>query len=88
MELLNELQWREPIVVTPAGASGGFDADGRPSIYRRSLHMIEAGSIDAESLLTHRYDGLGELQRVLEKDMAGEDYLRGVLRPNVSPEVH
>lgn len=84
MELLNELQWREPIVVTPAGASGGFDADGRPSVYRRSLRMIETGSIDAESLLTHRYDGLGELQRVLEKDMAREDYLKGVVRPNAS----
>ena len=35
MERLNDLQWREPTVVTPAGASGGFDPDGRPSIYRR-----------------------------------------------------
>ena len=84
MELLNELQWREPIIVTPAGASGGFDEDGRPSIYRRALRMIEQGTINAETFLTHRYDGLERLQEVLEKDMSGAGYLKGVVCPNGS----
>ena len=82
MELLNALQWREPTVVTPSGASGGFDADGRPSIYRRSLQLIEDGTIDAEILLTHEYDGLDRLQQVLESEMTRDDYLKGVVRPN------
>jgi L-iditol 2-dehydrogenase len=81
MELLNALQWREPVVVMPAGASGNFDSDGRPSIYRESLRMIENGKIDAGTLITHEYDGLDRLQRVLEFEMTGSDYLKGVVRP-------
>lgn len=81
MELLNALQWREPVLVTPAGASGGFDSDGRPSIYRRALRLIENGTIEAETLLTHEYDDLDRLQGVLESEMAGTDYLKGVVRP-------
>jgi threonine dehydrogenase-like Zn-dependent dehydrogenase len=82
MERLNELQWREPIIVTPAGASGGFDGDGRPSVYRRALHLIEEGTIDAEILLTHRYHDLDQIQKVLEEDMSGSAYLKGVVCPN------
>ena len=84
MELLNALQWREPHVVTPAGASGGFDSDGRPSIYRKSLRMIENGIIDAHNLITHRYDRLDCLQQILAHDMTQQEYLKGVLNPNAS----
>lgn len=84
MELLNALQWREPNVVTPAGASGGFDSDGRPEIYRRSLHMIERGTLDAEALITHRYNGLDCLQQILAHDMTQQEYLKGVLNPSAA----
>ena len=82
MELLNELQWREPVIVTPAGASGGFDPDGRPSVYRSALELIQSDVVRAEPLLTHRYDRLERLQEILEHDMASHDYLKGVVRPN------
>lgn len=82
MELLNALQWREPNIVTPAGASGGFDADGRPSIYRRSLQMLESGIMRAEPLITHRYDTLGSLQHILDHEMTHQDYLKGIMHPN------
>ena len=81
MELLNALQWREPNIVTPAGASGGFDADGRPSIYKRSLQMLESGIMRAEPLITHRYDTLGSLQHVLDHEMTHPDYLKGIMHP-------
>jgi L-iditol 2-dehydrogenase len=84
MEVLNALQWREPNLVTPAGASGGFDSDGRPSIYRRSLQMIERGTLDAEALITHRYNGLGCLQQILAHDMIQQEYLKGVLNPTAT----
>lgn len=84
MERLNELQWREPTIVTPAGASGGFDPDGRPTVYRSALELIQGGVIDAEALLTHRYDRIERLQEILERDMASDEYLKGVVRPNGS----
>ncbi|HTD88323.1 MAG TPA: alcohol dehydrogenase catalytic domain-containing protein, partial [Candidatus Binatia bacterium] len=35
LSVLNNLMFREPTLVTPVGASGGFEADGRPSAYLR-----------------------------------------------------
>ena len=42
LEVLNQVQWREPTMVAPCGASGGLDESGRPEIYARALQMIEA----------------------------------------------
>ena len=40
--VLNTLMFREPQLVSPVGASGGFDPDGRPSVYRQSLELLES----------------------------------------------
>ena len=53
-------------------------------MYRSALELIQSGVIDAEALLTHRYDRLERLQEILERDMASDDYLKGVVRPNDS----
>lgn len=82
MELLNNLQWHEPVIVMPAGASGGFDPDKRPSVYRRALGLIQAGTIDAEAIVSHRYDGLDAVQSILEHEMSQDGYVKGVLFPN------
>src|SRR5690606_31538187 len=48
--VLNNIQYREPVLVAPVGASGGFDADGRPTVYRRALRLIEDATIDVAPL--------------------------------------
>ncbi len=74
---LNGIQWREPTLVSPIGASGGFDADGRPAVYRRALELIREGVVDLEPIITHRYQGLEELPRAF-REHRQPGYIKGV----------
>lgn len=82
LSVLNNVMFREPTLVTPVGASGGFESDGRPSCYARSLSLIEDKTIDVASIITHRYTSLGAVQGALENDMRTPTYLKGVVLPN------
>ena len=79
LEVLNQIQWREPLMVSPIGASGGFDEDGRPTIYRESLELIESGRIDVKTLVTHRYRGLDEVGPALDSAGSEPGYVKGVV---------
>ena len=79
LSVLNNLMFREPILITPVGASGGFDQDGRPSVYRRSLNLIEQRQIEVTSLITHRYTSLDAVQDALIKDIYAPGYIKGVV---------
>ncbi len=80
--VLNTLMFREPQLVSPVGASGGFDADGRPSVYRQALELLEAGRIDVSRIVTHRYRALEDIPRAFaSRDRAAADYVKGVYAP-------
>ena len=79
MSVLNNLLFKEPKLVATVGASGGFDNDGRPSVYRRSVKLIEEQKIDVRSMITHRYAGLEEVETALSKDMHSAEYVKGVV---------
>ena len=76
---LMPLQSLENVLVTSAGASGGFDPDGAPTTYRLGMEYIRDGKINAEALVSHRYTELGQLQRAFSEDVAKEDFIKGVL---------
>ena len=78
LELLNPVQWKEPTFVLSVGASGGFDPDGRPSIYRQALRLLESGTIHVEQTLTHRYPGLESVPDAFAGDHAEPGYVKGV----------
>jgi L-iditol 2-dehydrogenase len=79
LSVLNNVMFREPALVTPVGASGGFESDGRPSVYARALRLIEEHEIDVAPIITHRYTSLDAVQGALEKDMRAPNYLKGVV---------
>jgi L-iditol 2-dehydrogenase len=79
LSVLNNVMFREPTLVTPVGASGGFESDGRPSIYSRALRLIEEQTIEVAPIITHRYASLEAVQGALEKDMRLPNYLKGVV---------
>lgn len=79
LQLLNDLQFKEARLICSVGASGGFDADGRPEIYRRALEWITAGTIRAEPLITHRYSGLEAAIAAFGADRHRPDYIKGVV---------
>ena len=80
--VLNTLQFREPTLVAPVGASGGFDADGRPSVYRQSLELLESARVDVSRIVTHRYRALEEIPAAFTgPDRRETDYVKGVYAP-------
>jgi threonine dehydrogenase-like Zn-dependent dehydrogenase len=77
--VLNNVMFKEPTLVTPVGASGGFEKDGRPSTYTRALRLIEQGRINVAPFITHRYKLLGDVQGALSGGMSAPDYVKGVV---------
>ena len=77
--VLNQVQFREPTFVSPAGASGGHDGEGRPLTYLHALQLLEDGTIDVAPLITHRYRALDELPRAFGGDHLKPDYVKGML---------
>jgi L-iditol 2-dehydrogenase len=79
LSVLNNVQFLEPTMVSPVGASGGFEPDGRPSTYRRALGLIETGRIDVESFVTHRYHSLDQVPAAFAGAHRAPDYVKGVV---------
>lgn len=79
LSVLNNILFREPVLVSSVGASGGFEADGRPSVYARALDLIQRQQIDVSILITHEYKSLDDVQTALSTDIHLSDYVKGVV---------
>ena len=79
VSVLSPLQFREPVLLSPCGASGGHEPDGRPSTYVRALRLIEHGRVDVAPLITHRYRSLDQVPGAFAGDYAAPDYIKGVV---------
>ena len=79
LSVMNQVQFLEPTLVAPAGASGGHDAHGRPLTYERALRLIEGGTIDVAPLITHRYRSLEAVATAFAGDHRHPDYVNGVV---------
>lgn len=77
--VLNSVQYLEPTIVCPIGASGGFEADGRPSTYVRALRLIEAGTVRVAPFVTHRYPSLEAVPQAMTADYHTPSYVKGVV---------
>jgi L-iditol 2-dehydrogenase len=80
VSVLSNIQYREPCLVTPTGASGAFDADGRPAVYRAALGLIEAGRISVAPFITHRYCSLDAVPGAFGGDHRQPGYIKGVVK--------
>jgi L-iditol 2-dehydrogenase len=80
LSVLNNIQFLEPLLVSPVGASGGFEPDGRPSTYRRALGLLETGRVKVGSFITHRYTSLDEVPAAFAGAWKAPDYVKGVLQ--------
>src|SRR4029453_13173272 len=79
LSVLSSIFFKEPVLVSTVGASGGFESDGRPSAYTRSLRLIEGKQIDIEPLITHRYTSFADVETALSRDIHSQDYVKGVV---------
>jgi L-iditol 2-dehydrogenase len=78
LELMNQVQWKEPTLVLTTGASGSFDPHGRPEVYQRALGYLEDGTIDVNALISHRYDGLDQVHEAFGGADREPGYVKGV----------
>lgn len=76
--VLNNVQFLEPALVSPIGASGGFDEDGRPSTYRQALDLLSSGRINVSRFITHCYRTLEDVPRGFGEDRRSADFIKGV----------
>jgi threonine dehydrogenase-like Zn-dependent dehydrogenase len=79
LALLDAVLFLEPTFVIPIGGSGGFDADRRPTTYRRALETIVASKVRVAPFITHRYHGLDDIHHGFERDFTRADYIKGVV---------
>jgi L-iditol 2-dehydrogenase len=79
LSVMNQVQFLEPTLVSPVGASGAHDADGRPLTYVRALRSIEEGTIEVAPLITHRYRSLAAVPAAFAGDHLAADYVKGVV---------
>ena len=79
LELLSNILFLEPTLVSTIGASGGLDSGGSPIIYQQSLEMITTGKVKALPIITHRYSALEDVHKSFEEDFDKKDYIKGVL---------
>jgi threonine dehydrogenase-like Zn-dependent dehydrogenase len=70
-------QFMEANIVTTCGASGGFEPDGTPVVFRRSMEYLHKGLIDTSPLLSHRYSELSDLQQAFQVDYLKNDFIKG-----------
>ncbi len=79
LSVLSSILFKEPVFVTSAGASGGFESDGRPVVYKRALNLIEDNRIEIAPLITHRYTSFEDVEKALSTDIHAPDYIKGVV---------
>ena len=79
LSVLSSILFKEPVLVSSVGASGGFEMDGRPAVYTRALNLIEQKRIDIAPLITHRYTSFADVEKALSSDIHTDDYVKGVV---------
>jgi L-iditol 2-dehydrogenase len=79
LSVLNNVQFLEPTLVSPVGASGGFLEDGRPATYRRALDLIATGRVEAAPIITHRYSSLDQVPAAFAGAHRAADYVKGIV---------
>ncbi|MFN8580793.1 MAG: alcohol dehydrogenase catalytic domain-containing protein [Gemmatimonadaceae bacterium] len=79
LSVMNRVQFLEPTLVSPVGASGGHDERGRPLTYVRALQLLEDGIVDVRPLVTHRYESLSALPDAFAGAHRHPDFVKGVL---------
>jgi len=79
LSTINNVNFMEPLLISAVGASGGFDADNRPSVYRRALRFISDNRIKVAPFITHRYTSLHQVPSALAHEYLRSDYVKGVV---------
>lgn len=76
--VMNSVQFMEPTMLSPCGASGAIDADGKPITHKQALDLLSSGLINVAKLITHQYSSLATVPQAFAQDRFTKDYIKGV----------
>jgi L-iditol 2-dehydrogenase len=82
LSAMSSVQFLEPTLLSPVGASGGYEPDGRPTTYARALDLLESATVEVGPMITHRYRSLDEVPAAFAGDHRGADYVKGIVMLN------
>jgi L-iditol 2-dehydrogenase len=82
LSTMSGVQFMEPTLLTPVGASGGFRPDLRPVTYARALDLLESGRVEVGPMITHRYGSLDGVPDAFAGDHRKPGYIKGVVTLN------
>ena len=67
--MLSSILFKEPVLVSSVGASGGFESDGRPVCLHARVEFDRKKRIDVAPLITHRYTSFADVEKALSSEM-------------------
>lgn len=76
--VMNGIQFLEPTILCPCGASGAVDAKGKPITPAKALDLLSGGLIDVSRFITHQYASLTTVPQAFTQDRFDKGYIKGV----------
>lgn len=76
--VMNSIQFLEPMIICPGGASGALDAHGKPVTPAKALDLLSSGLIDVSRFITHQYPSLEAVPQAFTQDRFDQGYIKGV----------
>ena len=76
--VMNSVQFLEPTILSPCGASGAIGADGKPVTHTHALELLSSGLMTVAQLITHQYSSLAAVPQAFTQDRFAKDYIKGV----------
>lgn len=76
--VMNSVQFLEPTILSPCGASGAIAANGKPVTHTQALELLSGGLIQVSQLITHQYSSLATVPQAFTQDRFAKDYIKGV----------
>lgn len=76
--VMNSVQFLEPTIICPGGASGALDANGKPVTFAQALELLTSGLIDVSRFITHPYTSLETVPQAFTQDRFDKSYIKGV----------
>ena len=76
--VMNGIQFLEPIILCPCGASGAVDAKGKPITPAKALDLLSGGLINVSHFITNQYASLETVPQAFTQDRFEKGYIKGV----------
>jgi L-iditol 2-dehydrogenase len=76
--VMNSIQFLEPTIICPGGASGALDQHGKPVTPAKALDLLSTGLIDVSRFITNQYASLEAVPQAFTQDRFDKGYIKGV----------